>query len=74
MPPAWAPLRRNALSLDRLVALIGPNSENDADRAAPVSIATSALAGCAEDASLLAKHGRKSSAEEIATERFELPP
>jgi hypothetical protein len=42
-----------------LGALIGPNSENDTDRAAPVSIATSALAGCAEDASLLAKHGRK---------------
>jgi hypothetical protein len=57
-----SPQARHALARP-LGALIGPNSENDADRAAPVSITTSALAGCAEDASLLAKHGRKRRSE-----------
>jgi len=40
-------------------ALIGANSETDADRDAAVSTATCAIAGCAENASLIARHGRK---------------
>jgi hypothetical protein len=40
-------------------ALIGANAETDADRAAAVSIASRAIAGCAENASLIARHGRK---------------
>jgi uncharacterized membrane protein len=42
-----------------LGALIGSNAENEADRTAALSIASRALAGCAENASLIAKHGRK---------------
>jgi hypothetical protein len=40
-------------------AVIGANSETDADRDAAVSTATRAIAGCAENASLIARHGRK---------------
>jgi hypothetical protein len=39
--------------------LIGANAETDADRTAAVSTATRAIAGCAESASLIARHGRK---------------
>lgn len=42
-----------------LGALIGSNSRNDADRAAALSIATRAIAGCAESAPLIAKYGRR---------------
>jgi hypothetical protein len=42
-----------------LGALIGSNAENDADRAVAVSIATKAIAGCAESAPLIAKYGRR---------------
>jgi hypothetical protein len=42
-----------------LGAVIGSNARNDADRAAAVSRATSAIGVYAGDASLLAKHGRK---------------
>ena len=40
-------------------ALIGANAETDADRSAAVSTASHAIAGCAENASLIARHGRK---------------
>jgi hypothetical protein len=40
-------------------ALIGANAETDADRTAAVSTASRAIAGCAENASLIARHGRK---------------
>jgi hypothetical protein len=40
-----------------LGAIIGSNAQNDAERAAAVSIATKALAGCAESAPLIAKYG-----------------
>jgi hypothetical protein len=40
-------------------ALIGANSETDADRDAAVSIATRAIAGSAENAYLIARHGVK---------------
>jgi hypothetical protein len=42
-----------------LGALIGSNAQNNADRAAAVSIATQAIAGCAESAPLIAKYGRR---------------
>ena len=40
-------------------ALIGANAHNDADRTAALSIATRAIAGCAESAPLIAKYGRR---------------
>jgi hypothetical protein len=42
-----------------LGALIGSNAQNDADRASAVSIATRAIAGCAESAPLITKYGRR---------------
>jgi hypothetical protein len=42
-----------------LGALIGSNAQNDADRAAALSLATRALAGCADSAPLIAKYGRR---------------
>jgi hypothetical protein len=42
-----------------LGALIGSNAQNDADRDAALSIATRAIAGCAESAPLIAKYGRR---------------
>jgi hypothetical protein len=40
-------------------ALIGANAETDDDRTAAVTTASRAIAGCAENASLIARHGRK---------------
>jgi hypothetical protein len=42
-----------------LGALIGCNCQNDADRQAALSVATRAIAGCAESAPLIAKYGRR---------------
>ena len=42
-----------------LGALIGCNAQDDAARAAALSIATGAIAGCAESAPLIAKYGRR---------------
>jgi hypothetical protein len=41
-----------------LGALIGGNTQDDADRAAALSVANRAIAGCAESAPLIAKYGR----------------
>ena len=42
-----------------LGALIGSNAPTDTERDAALSIATRAIAGCAESAPLIAKYGRK---------------
>jgi hypothetical protein len=42
-----------------LGVLIGSHAQSDADREAAVSLATRAIAGCAEDAALAARHGRE---------------
>jgi hypothetical protein len=42
-----------------LGALIGANAQNDADRAAALSVANRAIAGSAESASLIAKYGHR---------------
>jgi hypothetical protein len=47
-------------ALTRLLgALIGSNAQNDVDRAAALSIAARAIAGCAESAPLITKYGRR---------------
>jgi hypothetical protein len=55
---ATYPQAKHALTR-ALGALIGSNAESDADRAAALSIATRAVAGCAESAPLIAKYGRR---------------
>jgi hypothetical protein len=42
-----------------LEALIGSNAQNEADRAAALSVVTRAIAGCAQNASLIAKYGHR---------------
>ena len=42
-----------------LGALIGANAQDDDDRAAALSVATRAIAGCAKSASLIAKYGHR---------------
>jgi hypothetical protein len=49
------PQARQAL-LQILGVLIGANAQNDADRAAALSVASRAIAGCAESPSLIAKY------------------
>jgi len=52
------PQAKHALSR-ALGALIGSNAQSDADRDAALSIATRAIAGCAESTPLIAKYGRR---------------
>jgi hypothetical protein len=42
-----------------LGAIIGSHAQSDADRDAAVSLASRAIAGCAKDAVLVARHGRE---------------
>jgi hypothetical protein len=55
---ATYPQAQHALT-KALGALIGANAETDADRTAAVSTAGRTIAGCAENAALIARHGRK---------------
>ena len=52
------PLAKHALTR-ALGVLIGANAQNDDDRAAALSVANRAIAGCAESASLIAKYGHR---------------
>jgi hypothetical protein len=55
---ATPPQAKHALTRT-LGAFIGSHAQNDADRDAAVSLASRAIAGCAKDAALAARHGRE---------------